>query len=112
MLSRVLPRYGFDVVAVSGGEEAIEKVNCENFDVILCDIMIGGIGGMETLKTLRTVDPLTDVVILTGYPNPKTAETCKNLGAFEFLSKPCQIDALCDVLKRAVQNKLSATTKQ
>lgn len=67
-LSRILTKEGYEVQTASSGEEAIEKFDRESFDIVLLDIKMPGIGGIETLRRLKEMDPAITILIVTGYP--------------------------------------------
>jgi CheY-like chemotaxis protein len=111
MLSRVLPRYGFAVTTVPSGELGIEKIKAEHFDVVLCDVMMPGMGGVATLKAIKEIQPTLEVIIVTGFPTSETADECEKLGAFDFISKPYELDPLCEALFKALKSNRSKTRK-
>src|SRR6185437_3722583 len=67
MLRFGLAKRGYQVTAVSSGEEAIIKVAAENYDVVICDIMMPGIGGVDTLRRVKEKSPETAVIMATGF---------------------------------------------
>lgn len=105
MLSRVLAHCGYQVVAVASGELGIEKMKSEDFDAVICDVMMPGMGGPATLKALKGIRPETEVIVATGYPDSEGTAECRKLGAFGFLFKPCELDPLRALLEKAVQSK-------
>src|SRR5690606_16591801 len=79
----------FDVVTVNSGEEAIAKAKSELFPVVFRDLRMGGISGLQTLRVLRTLNRDQKVVILTAHNSTESAMHALNLGAFNYLAKPC-----------------------
>jgi DNA-binding NtrC family response regulator len=105
MLSRVLVHCGYRVVAMASGELGIERAKSEDFDAVICDIMMPGMGGPATLKALKEIQPATEVIIATGYPDSEDTAECGRLGAFGYLFKPYELDPLREILEKAVQSK-------
>ena len=95
----------YDVTTALSGEEAVEKVKQYNFDVIFLDVRMPGMDGLEVLREVRNLKPLTEVIMLTGHATVETAiEGMKN-GAFDFLMKPCETEALTEKIEKAVERK-------
>ncbi|MEW6511605.1 MAG: sigma-54 dependent transcriptional regulator [Bacteroidota bacterium] len=91
-------------VAVDGGE-AINKVQAKVYDVILLDIRMPRVSGIEVLKFVQEYSPTTQVIILTNYADVKTAIQTIKLGAYDFLAKPYDIDELFNTIHRAIERK-------
>lgn len=96
---------GYHVVAASSGEEAIEKVKHEFFDLIVCDIMMPGISGVDVLKEIKGIQPDAEVVMATGYATLETAVESMKLGAFDYIPKPYGLDQLCVVFDKACEHR-------
>jgi DNA-binding NtrC family response regulator len=93
---------GYAVTAVESGEAALEAVAKERFDAAICDIMMPGLDGVETLKALKARCPRLEVVMATGYATPRTAKASLQLGAFNYIAKPYELKDLLAVLEKAV----------
>ncbi|MBN2061658.1 MAG: response regulator [Deltaproteobacteria bacterium] len=87
--------------ATFNGESALAMVDEEEPEVMLLDLKMPGIDGMEVLKKVKTEHPQIEVVILTGHGTEVDREECIQLGAFAYLEKPVDIDILSDILKKA-----------
>ena len=89
-------RRKIDTVVAASGEEAIEAVAKEKPDLILLDIKMGGIDGIETLKRLKEKDPSIKAVMVTGRKpeEQESCEQCKNLGVLDYVHKPLELDEL------------------
>lgn len=111
MLVRALTERGYRVDSTSNGEKALEKVEKQKFDAIICDIMLPGIGGVMTLGLLKKRGP-TEVIMVTGHPTVKAAEICEQLGAFDFITKPYELDALIKTLDKAIERTRSTGRAQ
>ncbi len=105
LLGRELSLMGYRIIAVSNGEEALRTVEGENFDVALLDIVMPGMGGIEVLKILKDVQPMMEVVMLTGHGSIDSAINSMKLGAYDYLCKPCQLEELQAVIQKAYEKK-------
>ncbi|MDA8387773.1 MAG: response regulator [Nitrospiraceae bacterium] len=85
---RILGAEGYAVDAVETGAEALRRLAAEEFDLLIADIRLPDIDGIEVLREARTIQPATDVVMITGYPRLEDAKEAIRLGAFEYLEKP------------------------
>lgn len=87
-VSKTLQRVGYRVSEAASGEEAIDLVNANEFDVILTDIRMPGIDGVELLRRIKDVVPDASVILMTGYASLGTAIEALRLGAHDYLIKP------------------------
>jgi DNA-binding NtrC family response regulator len=96
------------------GEQALTKLEEEEPDVIVLDLKMPGMHGMEVLQKIKKVYPNMQVIVLTGHGTDKDEEAVRRLGAFDFLNKPTDIDTLEYKIKTAFKEKtarnLSETT--
>jgi len=95
----------FDVATSSSGEEALEKVRAYNFDVVVLDVSMPGLSGIDTLREIKRIKPLTEVVMLTGKATVETAIEGMKLGALDFLVKPCDTENLLAKITWAYERK-------
>jgi DNA-binding NtrC family response regulator len=105
LMEKELPRAGYMVTCAGSGEEALEQLRTREFDVILLDLKMPGIGGMETLRRIRDFGTSAEVVILTGHPDVDSAIQAMKLGAYDYLTKPFKLVELEEVLRRAAERK-------
>ena len=105
---QTLAENGYRVQAVENGRMGLEKTSKESFDVILLDLKMPGIPGMEVLKKLKENDPDCFVIVITAYGTIDSAVEAMKRGAYDFLSKPFTPKALNSIVKRAVDNRLRA----
>jgi len=105
LMEMELPRAGYVVTCAGSGEEALEQVRTREFDIILLDLKMPGIGGMEALRQIRDSGALAEVVILTGHPDVDSAIQAMKLGAYDYLTKPFKLAELEEVLRRAAERK-------
>jgi len=107
--NKILTRRGFDTVMAESGEEAIVKLS-QNPDVIILDIKMRGMDGHETLKEIKKRKPDVPVIMLTGHGDLSSARTAHKEGAFDYLSKPCDIDVLVGKIRDAYHRTASPQT--
>jgi DNA-binding response OmpR family regulator len=99
----LLRRAGYDALAVASSEEALELIQAQSVDLILIDLVMPGIGGIELMHRLEEVAPDTVVIVLTARGSMETAIEALRLGAYDYLTKPCD-DKL---LKRCIETGLA-----
>ena len=101
-----LKKRKLDATGVVSGEAAIELLKKKLFDVILLDVkMPGGMDGVETLREIKKIQPLTEVVMLTGHASMETSIEGMKLGAFDYLLKPMKLENLLEKMTEAFENK-------
>lgn len=109
VLSVMLKVKGFEPVPALGGATGVQALlSGEHFDIMLCDIRMEEVDGMEVLELARKRHPDMPVIMLTGYADPATAKTALELGAFDYLLKPFQSDQLVTTIKRALECRSGA----
>jgi len=104
-LSIMLRKEGYQITAVSSGKKAVESVKNQRFDVVLSDIRMSGMDGIEVLKEIKKLDPTIPVVIMTAYASQKTAIEAVNQGAFHYLIKHAKNDEIKMVVRNALDMK-------
>jgi len=105
-VSRRLELRSFDVTPVTNGEDAIKAAKKGQFDLALLDLKMPGMDGTEVLGLLKKKHKFLEVVILTGHGSIDSAVECTKLGAFDYLTKPYELERLLDILKRAYEARL------
>ena len=105
VLSQRLGTRGLDAVTATSGEEALVKIKNKNFDAIILDITMPGIGGIETLKRIRKENPELQIIMLTGRGSVDKAVEAMKEGAIDFLEKPADIEKLLEKIENARQKK-------
>jgi DNA-binding NtrC family response regulator len=83
------------------GESALDLIAEDEPEVMLLDLKMPGIDGIEVLRQVKKTRPAVEVIILTGHGSEADRETCMKLGAFAYLHKPVDIDVLSETIKRA-----------
>jgi EAL domain-containing protein (putative c-di-GMP-specific phosphodiesterase class I) len=111
-VGRSLRSRGYAVVTAQNGEEATRQIGENAFDVILSDIGMPGINGIQLLREVREHDLNVPIILITGEPAVETAVQALEYGAFHYLTKPIGNDALEAVLEKAVRTHRMARIKQ
>ena len=107
MLEFALRSEGYQTEGAADGEEAIQKISTQNFNVVVTDIRMPLKDGIEVLETTKKVNPETEVIIMTGYASLETAKDAVRLGAYEYLIKPLpNVKELVKIIHRAVEKQL------
>ena len=104
-LQGVLQDEGYHAAAAESGESGLDALRKKAFDVVLLDIWLPGIDGLEVLQKIRELDDAPEVIIISGHGTIETAVRATKLGAFDFLEKPLSIDKTLILLKNALQAK-------
>ncbi|HEX2524190.1 MAG TPA: sigma-54 dependent transcriptional regulator [Terriglobia bacterium] len=104
-LGAVLTEEGFKVETVGSGEEGLALLERQSFELVLLDIWLPGIDGLETLEALRKMGVQSAVVMISGHGTIETAVKATRLGAFDFIEKPLSIEKTLLVVKNALENK-------
>jgi DNA-binding NtrC family response regulator len=102
-LAIVLRKDGFQVSTVQNGRDALDKVKAENFDVVITDIRMPGMDGIQLLQGIKKHDPSLPVVIMTAYASQQSAIDAVNLGAFQYLIKNAKNDEIKLVVRNAIE---------
>jgi len=110
--ARVLQARGHRVTTASRGTEAIAKLSLGHFDVVVSDIAMPDMDGIQLLREVRRRDLLIPVILATGQPAVKTAAQAVEMGAFQYLVKPIRKDSLCQVVEHATRIYHMARAKQ
>jgi DNA-binding NtrC family response regulator len=94
-----------NTAAVGSGEEALQVLKQTPVDVVVLDVKMPGMDGIETLREIKKISPLVEVIMLTGHANMEVAIEGMELGAFDYLMKPMDIDELLYKLQDAYKKK-------
>ncbi len=112
MLHRLLKRAAFDVVEVDSGRAALAELVAKRFDVVLSDIHMPDGDGLELLRSVRRVDLDIPVILMSGKPDVKTAATALEFGAFRYLTKPLDVDAIERIVRQATRARALARIRR
>lgn len=103
---RYLSAHGFDVTTAEDGGKAISKLRNEEVDVVVSDLKMPGVDGVQLLEWIHSKRPETQFILLTGYGSEEVERTVRQLGAFDYLNKPISPDTLAAVVTAATHLKL------
>jgi DNA-binding response OmpR family regulator len=100
-LSERLMLRGIEVDSALNGEEALARLVEKDFEVVILDVMMPGLGGLEVLRQIRSTHPNTQVILLTGHGSTREGIEGMRLGAFDYLIKPVDIEEMVAKMKEA-----------
>lgn len=96
---------GFAANGVTSGHDAMELLHQKSYDVVLLDVKMPGLGGLEVIRKVKEKWPGLQVVMLTGHGSSQDAEKGMQLGAFKYVMKPVNIDDLTSILRAASERR-------
>jgi DNA-binding NtrC family response regulator len=102
LLADYLKKRGFELETAFDGISGLEKIKCALPDLVLCDISMPGLSGIEVLKRIKEYNPHIIVIMLTGYGSMESALECLKLGAYDHIAKPVELEKLLILLKEAL----------
>lgn len=106
LLSFVLRTEGYHIIEASSGEEALACMEAEAFDVVIADIMMPGMNGLQLLRRIREQDSDAVVIVMTAYASLRTAIEAIKFGAYDYLIKPFDdVDKVMNIVARAVERR-------
>ncbi len=105
LLADRVSREGHEVSTFNSAESALKEISRRGTDVVLCDLRLGGMDGLELLTETKKVSPETDFVIMTAYASTATAVRAMREGAYEYLVKPFDMDEMILLLKRIMERR-------
>ena len=103
ILANRLSRRHIDVSKAFSGTEAIQILRGQDFDVVVLDLKMEDMDGIEVLKVMKKMVPQVQVIMLTGHGSEKAAKEGMDLGAFDYLTKPCELEELLSKIRAAVR---------
>ena len=105
LLAERIAREGMEVMTCTSAEEALPLIVMGTADIVLCDLRLGGMSGLELLRKTKEASPGTDFVVMTAYASAETAVEAMRQGAYEYLLKPFQMDEVILLLKRIQERR-------
>ena len=105
-LEIMLTKEGYEVSIASNGEEAIEKIGKESFDLAIVDIQMPGINGIEVLRNTREKNYNTTIIMITAFASHESAIEAMKLGAYDYITKPFKIDEIKLVIKKSLDKNV------
>jgi len=104
-LVKRLKRRKVDASGVSSGVEAMQLLEQEHFDVVILDIRMPGMDGLETLREMKRKRPLMEVILLTGHASVESGMQGMQLGAFDYVMKPAELEDILEKARQAFERK-------
>ena len=105
LLKDLLEESGYDVKAASCGEEALRMIRMATYDIIVTDLRLTGMHGLEVIKEVKAIDPGIDVVVMTGYASVNSAVESMKAGAVDYITKPFNSDQIKMVVKKNLERR-------
>jgi len=105
VLGDLLTSEGYEVELSLSGEEALERHSSETCDLILLDLLMPGMNGIDVLKKLKKIDPHAVIIIITAYASVESAISAMKMGAFDYIQKPFKHEELLLTIERAIEHK-------
>ena len=104
-LSKRLIKRGFDVRVAYDGLSALEEIKKDDFDLVLLDVLMPEMDGIETLKEIKKIRPETEVIMLTGHASVKVGIDGMRMGAYNYLLKPFDLNELVEEINLACEHR-------
>ena len=104
-LKKGLARPGYEILLAASGEEALEDLKGTNIDLVLTDLKMPGLGGMDLLKVVREIQPGVPVIMMTAYGSERTAVEAMKAGAYDYVAKPLNLEELAIIIERALSRR-------
>ncbi|MGO9145074.1 MAG: sigma-54-dependent transcriptional regulator [Desulfomonilia bacterium] len=105
-LKKILEKEGFEVVTASNGEEAFKVIRGGDIDLLITDIRMAGMDGLELLKVCKSVSPYTEVIMITGYASVDTAVDSMKQGAYDYITKPFKKADILKAVQKAIEKQI------
>ncbi|HET7910192.1 MAG TPA: sigma-54 dependent transcriptional regulator [Nitrospira sp.] len=109
VMSIMLKRAGYDVTEASNGEQAIGQVNKEIYDLVITDLRMPKADGMDVLKAVKSLSPDTVVLVVTAFGTADSAVEAMKQGAYDYLTKPFQVDEVQLIIRNALEKRRLST---
>ncbi len=105
VLGDLLSSEGYEVENSASGEEALDKYSSQSFQLVLLDLLLPGIDGIEVLKKLKKIDPNSAIIIITAFASVESAISAMKIGAYDYIQKPFKHDELLITVQRAIEHR-------
>jgi DNA-binding NtrC family response regulator len=109
-LKPAFQRAGYEVETFTEGQAALARVEEKKFDLIVTDLKMEGLDGLQFLGRVKEVNPKTDFIVITGFATLETAKESFRKGAYDFLAKPFKLSDLMDIVRRLERERLGGGT--
>ncbi len=103
-----LEKKGYEVEAFTASADALARVQERSFDIVITDLKMEGVDGMQFLTEVKAQYPATEVIVITGFATMETAKESFNKGVFDFLAKPFKLGEITEVIAKA-ESKIQQT---
>lgn len=100
-LKPALEKAGYEVETFTGSADALDRVKEKGFEIVITDLKMEGIDGMQFLSRVKELFPATEVIVITGFATMETAKESFQKGVFDFLAKPFKLGEILDTVKKA-----------
>ena len=94
LLARILDRQGYETLTVGSAKEALQLINSDSFDLVLTDIQMPGMNGLELLREIKAFDPSLPIIVVTAYGTVESAVEALRAGAYDYITKPFETDEI------------------
>ena len=105
-LKILLEKEGYDISTASEASSAIELIKGQNFDLVISDIKMPGMGGLSLLEKIKEIDSSLPVIMITAFASPENAVIAMKSGAFDYITKPFKVDEIIKIIKSAISATL------
>lgn len=102
-IAKLLGMEGYEVTTAENGARAIERAKASDFDLVLTDLRMPGMSGVETLMGLKELHPDLTVIVVTGFASDATAANCLREGAYDIVTKPFDLNQLLSLIEKALE---------
>ncbi len=104
-LKPALEKKGYKVESFTRSTDAMDRVRKQKFDIVITDLKMEGISGMEFLEEVKRLWPDTEIIVITGFATMETAKESFKKGVFDFLAKPFKLGEIVEIVRKAVEHK-------
>ena len=106
-LKILLEKEGYDVITASEATSAIDLIQKQNFDLVLSDVKMPGIGGLTLLEKIKEIDNSIPVIMITAFASPENAVIARKSGAFDYITKPFKVDEILKIINSGISATVS-----
>ncbi|QGY39475.1 response regulator [Pseudodesulfovibrio cashew] len=103
-LQPALEKMGYEIESFYKSAEAMERIRERSFDIVVTDLKMEGIDGMQFLAEVKRLSPSTEVIVITGFATMDTAKESMRKGVFDFLAKPFKLGEIQEVIRKAEEH--------
>jgi len=109
-LKPAFEKLGYEVEVFTKSSEAMDRIQEQEFDIVITDLKMEGVDGMQFLTAVKEKSPDTEVIVITGFATMETAKESFQKGVFDFVAKPFKISEIREVVKKAEKKRKAAKT--